>query len=66
MRCRALFFGFALAVVWSGLVSLPASADPTPTPSSSGSLTEVEALRQAKATGKPVVVSALTDERTLV
>jgi len=48
-----------------------ALADPAPTPTpvptaEGGLLSESEALRQAKATGSPVVVSALTDERTLV
>lgn len=45
-----------------------AVADPTPTPAAApvAGLTEAEAMAQAKATGQPVVVSAKTDERTLI
>ena len=62
---RFLYAVMALILVWFGLSSSPAAADPTPSPTN-GPLSEREALRQAKDSGKPVVVSSLTDERTLV
>lgn len=58
-----------LAMTLSCIQVLRAEADPTPAPtpkSDPGLIGEAEAIRQAKATGTPVVVSALTDERTLV
>lgn len=62
---RFLYAVMAIILVWFGLSSSPAAADPTPSPTN-GPLSEREALRQAKDSGKPVVVSSLTDERTLV
>lgn len=60
----SLCVGVGLAL--SLLIPNPASADPSPTPVSQSGLSDVEAMRQARASGKPVVATSLTDERTLV
>ncbi len=67
MRKRAVVVSLCLALVATVFGSGVAKADPTPTPKpAAGLLSESEAMRQAKSSGRPVEVSALTDERTLV
>lgn len=57
----------ALVMVCGHSANAQADPTPTPTPKVEGALIgEAEAIRQARTTGAPVVVSALTDERTLV
>ena len=63
-RRMSLCVGVGLAL--SLLIPNPASADPSPTPVSQSGLSDVEAMRQARASGKPVVATSLTDERTEV
>lgn len=56
-----------LALTFGCLQPTSAHADPTPTPTPAAvEIGEAEAIRQAKATGEPVIASALTDERTLI
>ncbi len=65
-RFRRVSLCVGLGLALSFLVPGPASADPSPTPASPSGLTDAEAMRQAKASGKRVVATSLTDERTLV
>lgn len=67
LRRLALLVTVASLVVWGACVPT-ASADPSPSPRpvAGGLLTDAEAVRQARAEGKPVVATALTDEWTLV
>ncbi|GAA0344689.1 hypothetical protein [Micropruina glycogenica] len=58
-----------LALTFSCVNASSAVADPTPTPTprvDSAVIDEAEAIRQARASGTPVVATALTDEWTLV
>ncbi len=64
MRFRWMFAVTATCLV-AGLVPVVAWAGPSDPPSA-GLLSEVDAVREARASGLPVVASALTDERTLV
>lgn len=66
LRFRRVSLCVGLGLALSFLVANPASADPSPTPASKSGLSDVEAMRQARASGKRVVASSLTDERTLV
>lgn len=67
VRVRVLVGVLFLALVAGLIPDGVALADPTPTPKpAAGLLNEADAMRQARSSGKPVEVSALTDERTLV
>lgn len=57
----------AVVCLVSGFALVPgAVAAPTPTPSAPKLISESEALELAKSSGVPVIVSSMTDERTLV
>lgn len=67
MRKRFVVGLLCVALVASVFGSGEARAEPKPTPRpTAGLLSEAEAMREARSSGRPVVVSALTDERTLV
>lgn len=66
MRTRLLIPVLCAVLVAGVIMPLRADADPTPSPVQPALVDEAEALRQAKASGQAVEVTALTDERTVV
>ena len=64
--CRAIAVSLCVVLCSGWGFPVSAVADPTPSPGKQTGLSDVEAMRQAKASGRRVVVSSMTDERTLV